>query len=231
MAVPLIGEDQRNLVKGINDWVFKRPVTHRNVVNEMPDDNTFRLMLLLIVALFGPIAMSYRLRSQTDEKLDRWQEGVLIMTGLRLCAVPCVVGGVVWMIDSRRLAWSAIPIPVWPRWVGVAIAGCTGLLVWWTFHNLGKNLTDTVVTRRNSSLVTSGPYRYVRHPFYLAFLLGLTGSSLAMANWFILLVGFIPFGFIVARTRIEEAKLAERFGDEYRDYMQRVGRFFPRIKW
>ena len=196
----------------------------------MTDDSIFRLMLISIVAVFGPIAMSYRLRSQTDEKLDRWQEGVFILFGLRLSAVPCVVGGVAWMIDSRWMVRSAMPIPVWLRWAGVAIAGCTGLLVWWTFHNLGKNLTDTVVTRKDSSLVISGPYRYVRHPFYLAFLLGITGVGLAMANWFVWLVGLVPFGFIVARTRIEEAKLVERFGVEYQEYMQRVGRFFPRIK-
>lgn len=180
----------------------------------MTDGNTFRLMLIIIVVVFGPIAMSYRLRNQTDEKLDRWQEGAFILFGLRLSAVPCFVSGVVWLIDSRRMVWSALPIPVWLRWVGVAIAGCTGLLVWWTFQNLGKNLTDTVVTRSNSSLVTSGPYRYVRHSFYLAFLLGLNGVGLATANWFVLLVGFVPFGFIVARTRIEEAKLVERFGLE-----------------
>ena len=196
----------------------------------MADDISFRWMLIIVVSIFGPIAMSYRLRSRTEEKLDRWQEGTLILFGLRLSAVACFVGGVVWMIDSRRMVWSAMPIPIWLRWVGVAIAGCTGLLVWWTFHNLGKNLTDTVVTRKNSSLVISGPYRFVRHPFYLSFLLGLTGVSLAMANWFVLLAGFVPFGFIVVRTRIEEAKLVERFGVEYQEYMLRVGRFFPRIK-
>lgn len=195
----------------------------------MTDDSMFRLMLIITVAVFGPIAMTYRLRSQTDEKLDRWQEGVWILFGLRLSAVPCVVSGIVWMIDPRWMAWSSLPIPVWLRWVGVALAGCTGLLVWWTFQNLGKNLTDTVVTRRDSSLITSGPYRFVRHPFYLAFLLGITGVGMAMANGFVWLAGLVPFGFIVARTRIEEAKLVERFGDEYRDYMLRVGRFFPRI--
>ena len=40
-----------------------------------------------------------------------------------------------------------------------------GLLVW-TFRCLGKNLTDTVVTRQEHTLVMQGPYRWVRHPFY-----------------------------------------------------------------
>jgi protein-S-isoprenylcysteine O-methyltransferase Ste14 len=52
-----------------------------------------------------------------------------------------------------------------------------------------------------------------------------------MANWFILLAGIIPFGFLVAWTKIEEVKLVERFGDKYTDYMRRVGRFFPRLRW
>ena len=60
--------------------------------------------------------------------------------------------------------------------------------------------------------------------------MGLVGVGLAMANWFLLLAGCVPFGFIVVRTRIEEAKLVERFGVEYQDYMQRVGRFFPKFK-
>lgn len=197
----------------------------------MTDDTTFRWMLIIVVSVFAPIAVYHRIRSLTDEKLDRWQEGVVILFGLRLSGFPWFIGTIVWMIDSRRMAWSSMPIPVWLRWVGVAIAWCAGLLLWWTFHNLGKNLTDTVVTRRDHSFVSSGPYRYVRHPFYLSFALIIFSGGLAMANWFILLAGFIPFGFMVARTRIEEAKLVERFGGEYQDYMLRVGRFFPRIKW
>jgi len=50
------------------------------------------------------------------------------------------------------------------------------------------------------------------------------------ANWFILLTGIIPFAFLIARTRIEEEKLVERFGTEYENYMRRVGRFVPRLR-
>lgn len=196
----------------------------------MADDNTFRWMLIIMASIFAPIALYHRIRSKTDEKLDRWQEGGVILFGLRLSAVPCFIGGIVWLIDPQWMDWSSLPMPVWLRWVGVAIAVCVGLLVWWTFHNLGKNLTDTVVTRRDHSFVCSGPYRYVRHPFYLSFAMGVLGGGLVMANWFHWLAGCVPFGFIVARTRIEEAKLVERFGVVYQEYMLRVGRFFPRFK-
>ena len=196
----------------------------------MGDDNTFRLALLLAFAVFAPVAVYHRLRSVTHEKLDRWQEGAFILFGLRLGGVPLFAGAVAWMIDPQWMAWSALPLPPWLRWLGVGLVVCSGLLVAWTFRHLGKNLTDTVVTRKDHTLVTSGPCRYVRHPFYLAFALGILGGGLVMANWFILLAGVIPCGFLVARTRIEEAKLVERFGVEYQDYMRRVGRFVPRLK-
>lgn len=195
----------------------------------MADDTTFRWMIILVAAVFGPIGSYHRIRSKTDEKLDRWQEGPVILFGLRLSGLPWFIAGIVWMIDSRLMAWAAMPIPASVRWIGVFLLTCSGCLMAWAFHNLGKNLTDTVVTRRDHTFVTSGPYGYVRHPFYLAFALGVLGGGLVMANWFILLAGFVPFGFMVARTRIEEAKLVERFGVEYQDYMQRVGRFLPRI--
>jgi protein-S-isoprenylcysteine O-methyltransferase Ste14 len=102
-------------------------------------------------------------------------------------------------------------------------------LLFWTFHSLGKNLTDTVVTRREHTLVTHGPYRWVRHPFYDVVLLAVVCMSLLTANWLLALLGLTAFTLIVVRTRIEEEKLVERFGDEYRAYMARTGRFLPRM--
>jgi protein-S-isoprenylcysteine O-methyltransferase Ste14 len=193
-------------------------------------DNTFRLAYFVVVAVFLPFGMYYRIRSVTTERLDRWQEGALILFGLRLSAVPMFIGGVTWMINPEWMAWSAMPIPAWLRWLGIAFVATSCALVVWTFSNLGRNLTDTVVTRRDHTLIVSGPYRYVRHPFYVAIALQMLGGSLVTANWFILLAGVIPFSFLVARTRIEEQKLVDRFGAEYQEYMRRVGRFVPRFK-
>jgi protein-S-isoprenylcysteine O-methyltransferase Ste14 len=195
----------------------------------MHPDDLFRLIFLAILAAFLPFAIYHRLRSATSEKLDRWQEGAFILFGLRLSGLPWFIGGIVWMIDPARMAWSSVPLPLWVRWCGLVLIGIWGILFVWTFQTLGRNLTDTVVTRKEHTLVTTGPYRYVRHPFYLAFLIAIVGGSIVAANWFLLLTGLIPFAFLVARTRIEEAKLIERFGDEYRAYTARTGQFFPRF--
>ena len=78
------------------------------------------------------------------------------------------------------------------------------------------------------TLVTSGPYKWVRHPLYVASLIAVAGNSMATANWFIALTGGIAFYLIARRSRTEEEKLIERFGEEYQKYMGRTGRFFPR---
>ena len=196
----------------------------------MNEDLFFRRAFLILLAAIAPFAMYYRARSVTKERLDRWQEGTLILFGLRLSGIPMFLGVVLWLINPQWMTWSSVPLPTWLRYAGLALTALWGALVVWTFHNLGPNLTDTVVTRRGHTLVTTGPYRFVRHPFYLAFGLAIVAGSLVAANWFLLFAGSLPFGFIVARTRIEEEKLIERFGDEYRRYMQRVGRFLPRLR-
>jgi protein-S-isoprenylcysteine O-methyltransferase Ste14 len=196
----------------------------------MNDDYTFRLLFILAASVFVPVGLYHRIRSHTGEKIDRWQEGVFILFGLRLTAIVLFAGGIIWMIEPQWMSWSAVPIPAWLRWIGLVVAGCAGILWIWTVHTLGKNLTDTVVTRQEHSLVMAGPYRWVRHPFYTACAIGLVGGSLAMANWFFLVLGGIGVGFLVARTRIEEEKLLERFGEDYRDFMSRTGRFLPHLK-
>ncbi len=91
------------------------------------------------------------------------------------------------------------------------------------------NLTDTVVTRQQHTLVTSGPYGYVRHPFYVAFGLAVLAISLVTANWFLFAVGLGAAILLVLRTRKEEENLMQRFGVDYRQYMRKTGRFFPRV--
>ena len=196
----------------------------------MHHDDLFRLIFLAMFVGFLPFALFHRIRSNGGgERLDRWQEGAFILFGLRLSGLPWFIGCIIWMIDPGLMAWSSVPIPLWLRWCGFILVGIWGILFVWTFQTLGTNLTDTVVTRRDHALVMTGPYLYVRHPFYLAFFVAVVGGSIVAANWFLFLTGLFPFTFLIARTRIEEAKLVERFGDDYRAYIARTGQFFPRL--
>ena len=195
----------------------------------MNDDQLFRLILLAGFVVFMPIGAYHRLKSRTGEKLDRRQEGLFILVTLRLVGLAGVAGLIAYLINPACMAWAAVPLPVWLRWTGVGLALIGGLLLVWMFRTLGRNLTDTVVTRKQHTLVTNGPYRWVRHPLYSSVAMLTLANFLAAANWFFIVAGCLMFLLLAIRTRKEEENLVARFGDDYRNYMQRTGRFVPRL--
>lgn len=193
-------------------------------------DLIFRNIMLAGAAILIPIAVYYRARSNaTREKLDRRHEGLFLGLSIRIFGGMGMLGVIAFLLDPANMSWASVPLPIWLRWAGIVLGFFAGGLWIYTFHHLGENLTDTVVTRIKHALVTSGPYRWVRHPFYVAVALLTIANSLATANWFICLTMGTTFLLLVIRTDKEEEKLVDRFGDAYREYMERVGRFFPKF--
>lgn len=79
-------------------------------------------------------------------------------------------------------------------------------------------------------MITGGPYRWIRHPIYAAFLLILGSPLLISANWFVGGLWIAMTGLdIASRIRTEEAMMLGQFGEQYQAYMRRTGRLFPRI--
>jgi protein-S-isoprenylcysteine O-methyltransferase Ste14 len=195
----------------------------------MNADQTFRLILIAGALIVFPVAIYHRLKAHSGETLDRRREGLFILFTLRPAGIAVMAGLFTYLVNPARMAWSSMPLPVWMRWAGVVLALKGAVLMVWTLRNLGKNLTDTVVTRREHSLVTSGPYRWIRHPFYVAAALAMLGNAIAAANWFLLVGGAVVFTLLAIRVRIEEAELLARFGRDYQVYLDRTGRFLPRM--
>jgi protein-S-isoprenylcysteine O-methyltransferase Ste14 len=196
----------------------------------MNHDQALRAVLCVVFLVVLPIGIYHRLQSQaTGETLDRRQEGLFILATLRPMGAAFWIGVIAWMVDPGSMKWSSVSLPVWLRWAGVGvIAIACGLLVW-TFRSLGRNLTDTVVTRREHTLVVQGPYSWIRHPLYGSAALLTVAVSLITANWFLFVTGAVIVCLLIIRTRTEEDNLVARFGDSYRTYMERTGRFVPRI--
>lgn len=195
----------------------------------MENEQVFRVILILLLVVLLPVMMFHRVRSQsTGESLDRWEEGALILFTLRPIGIATMLGSFAYMMNPEWMAWSSMRLPMWLRWTGVALGALGGSLLVWALRSIGRNLTDTVVTRREHTLVTKGPYRWVRHPFYDAVALFVIGNALLAANWSLLAGGLLTLGLIVLRTGREEDRLIARFGDAYRNYMARTGRFLPK---
>jgi protein-S-isoprenylcysteine O-methyltransferase Ste14 len=81
----------------------------------------------------------------------------------------------------------------------------------------------------NHRLVTWGPYKYVRHPSYSAYFFLIRGFFLAWLN-LLTLPCFVAIPGYFLNVETEEKMLVERFGDEYKLYQQRTGKFVPRTR-
>jgi protein-S-isoprenylcysteine O-methyltransferase Ste14 len=142
-----------------------------------------------------------------------------------LMALACVA----FLINPRWIDFAGIDLPAGLRLAGIPI-GAAGLFVFgWMFRHLGLNVTSTSMPRANATLVTSGPYRWVRHPMYTAALILAAGAAMLTANLVVMIGGVLMFALLAARSRVEEQRLIEKFGEAYRRYQQGTGRFFPRV--
>ena len=106
------------------------------------------------------------------------------------------------------------------------------LLLYWVVSSIGNNISETFLTKEQHVLVTHGPYRWVRHSLYAAAMLAFWSLSILAANWFMLAMASAAFlGIAVLVIPREEAELIRKFGDAYRAYMLRTGRFTPRVRF
>ncbi len=196
----------------------------------MTSEIPFRIALVVVILLTMSVTLYHRIQAgSSGEKISRKEEGYLFALVLRLAGLCLWIATFAYLITPASVQWATFPLLVWVRWIGVVLGLTCSLLMYWTLSSLGKNLTDTVVTRANAFLVTHGPYRWVRHPFYVTAALLMASVTLLTANWLIGLCSLIVLLLLAVRTPKEEQMLIERFGQEYRDYMAKTGRFIPRI--
>jgi protein-S-isoprenylcysteine O-methyltransferase Ste14 len=175
------------------------------------------------------ISITYRRRAdRSGERIIAAAEEGRRITILRSLFALGGWGGIfLYLLNPAWMAWAQIDLPLWLRWAGVALTAACIPLIYWVFSSLGNNVTRTVGIRKAHTLVRHGPYRYIRHPLYAVGYSAFLGFSLAAANVFIFIMLVGVFLVLDRRADLEEARLIERFGQEYVDYMKVAGRYLP----
>lgn len=140
-----------------------------------------------------------------------------------------ILGSLVLAFSFKLLAWLPIPIPYLPRQLlAMLVFGCGLSLRFWAVKQLGQFFTTHVTIQQQHQLITSGPYRTIRHPAYTGLLLALASAGLAMGDFLALLCLTIPiFWGFRTRMNIEEHMLLQEFGAVYTDYCQTSWRILP----
>ena len=195
------------------------------------NENIFRILAALVLFTGMGISTYFRLKAdkETGEKVSRKVDGSAMMNIIRFGGLILWLSPLVFLINPNWMNWSKIGLPESIRWLGVGIGVLCTFGIYWLFSSIGSGITPTSATRKEHKLVTRGIYRWIRHPLYT------TGSSFIISfgmmadNWFIAAFGILAFTLMASRTPKEEANLIEKFGDEYREYMKRTGRYLPRL--
>ncbi len=191
----------------------------------------FRWLILAVLLSALTVSGYHRARARVGgETVARRREGPLFLALRALMALALFGAILAHVVSPEWMAWASFNVPQTVRWIAFVLGVLTVPAVHWVLSTLGRNVTETVLTKERHELVTGGPYRWVRHPLYTTGLTLFLALGLMAGSWFVLLATGIAFavlsGLVIPR---EEQALVAKFGERYQGYMQRTGRLVPRV--
>ncbi len=136
-----------------------------------------------------------------------------------------------YIVDRRIeiLYRHLFPTPPAVQWVGVMVMLIGLGFAIWARVTLGGNWSGTVTVKENHTLITRGPYEWVRHPIYTGILLLLLGTAMVVG----LMVNVVELAAVALafwlKLRTEERFMVETFGEQYTAYRQRVKALIPHV--
>jgi len=170
---------------------------------------------------------------QLIDRITRHERQLHIMA-LALFAPFWLGGMILYMALPGSIMFLSILLPDWFRSIMAVVAALSIPFTLWGYQTLGKNWVHALdpsefLQRKRETLVTTGPYHYVRNPIYLGAFTFIIALALVAANWLIFFPALIVIALFYMQIGKEEKMLIARFGDEYREYMKRTPRFIPKV--
>lgn len=182
------------------------------------------LVLLIIISITRKI---YTRRYGEKIKLGRGNIAeIIILSFVGLGMVAPLV-----FIFTSWLNFSNYYLPQFIRWSGTIFFISACWFLWRSHADLGKSFTFLLEIKNKHVLVKEGVYKYIRHPQYAAHLVWALAQLLLIPNW-IAGSSFLLFSIPLYFYRIpkEETMMIKQFGEEYKRYIKKTGRIFPKFK-
>ena len=183
----------------------------------------FALAIVLWLARKEPELLAERMSSPMQSGQPLWD---------KVFVVAVMVLFVAWLIvmplDAVRFGYSEVP--GWLQIFGALGVVLSFYIMFLTFReNAYLALVVKVQQERGQSVVSTGPYRYVRHPMYASTLLFFPGSALLLGSWWGLMFCTVLLGLLVWRIPLEE-RMLENGLDGYDEYERNVRyRLIPHV--
>ena len=179
-------------------------------------------MFWIYVAIIGGFSTAGLFLIDEDLARERIRPGGQPL-GLRfgLAFLLCIAHWALAGLDRGRFHWSdTVPPPL--RLAGIVVFAAGSSLGLWAMHvNRFFSSVVRIQRERGHRLVTSGPYRWVRHPGYAGAIPGVVASGMALCSWTATALGALGVPFLVWRTIAEDHVLRAQLPG-YEAYAQRV---------
>lgn len=203
----------------------------------MTTESTFRLAFVIVLAALFAMRFYFMIKVRRSGGRIMPDEGAIKREGGRgffifrvatffalMAFLGVYIAGMAW-IDVFMFA-----LPEWLRWMGFALGILSVAFMTWTQVTLDTQWSAQLQLTKGHHLITTGPYAQMRHPLYTSMFGWGAALSLLTGNWIFVGMAALSIAALVARVPREEQMMLEAFGDEYKAYMQRTGRFFPRLR-
>jgi protein-S-isoprenylcysteine O-methyltransferase Ste14 len=193
------------------------------------------LQLLAILTGIAVILIPLLGFRRADARLRGRNSGVAI----RLLRWPVMLVLTIGYVAVGIALWHPLPITLSPGLLlSILVVGSLlyfpGIVLYlWGYGTLGRMFGISsgfgATLYQDHKLIQIGPYRYVRHPMYLAVILVAFGALLIFRTWAMLLFS-LSSPLVILRARQEERLLAEEFGEEWNLYRRDVPGWLPAFR-
>ncbi len=176
----------------------------------------FGFLLFLLVWLYrhNPGLFQERLKVSSKEQ-QGWDKIYTVLINFSIFIWLLFIA-----IDVQRFHWT--PVSLWLHIIGAFILLCACYLLFLTFReNSYLSPFASVQKDRGQTLISTGPYHYIRHPMYTAMLIFVLATPLLLGAWSGIIVGIL-FVLVLARRAVLEERMLSRGLPGYADYMERV---------
>ncbi|MEM9648701.1 MAG: protein-S-isoprenylcysteine O-methyltransferase [Bacteroidota bacterium] len=185
---------------------------------------SFMVFWICMFIVRYPFAQRNKKNSITADKKDGIEKITLALTALSMMILPAVYVATPW------LDFADYHLPNYWGILGIVLLSPTSILFYRSHKDLGRNWSATLEVHQEHTLVTTGVYKYIRHPMYTAIWLWVICQALLLQNFIVGLSGMLSFGLLyILRVGKEEKMMEGQFGEKYVAYKGRTKRLVPGI--
>ena len=203
----------------------------------MNENNTFKLLFLalfiLVIIVRAYFGKKQRSVGQSSWSVDedavkregRWSLLLRPVSFLFMLALFAL-----YFIEPLGSEWLHVSLPWQFRLFGVFLSFGGILMLVLTHRVLGIHWSTTLQFKKGHSLITTGPYGLIRHPMYTSLSIIFVGLAIVSSFWPLWILTLLMIIFFFRIVRREEDMMIDEFGDAYISYIERTGRYLPRLR-